>query len=168
VGFAGRQVRPVLRVERAAQLLRSSRTSAYALANQWLATGGPEGLPAERIGRSIRIPTTAIERLAALDIYDDHIRDWTERDLSTARVLADIATGYLMHASELDRARRVNEQLQAALDSRVVIEQAKGLLAGERGISLDTAFAVLRNHARNRNAPIHAIAQAVVELGLRP
>lgn len=57
---------PFLRVEGAAQLLPSSRTSAYALANQWLATGGLEGLPAVRVGRSIRIPTTAIERLAAL------------------------------------------------------------------------------------------------------
>jgi AmiR/NasT family two-component response regulator len=83
-------------------------------------------------------------------------------------VLADIATGYLAHASELDRSRRVNEQLEAALRSRVLIEQAKVLLAGERGISLDQAFAILRSHARSRHAPIHAIAQAVVELGLRP
>lgn len=106
--------------------------------------------------------------VGSLNIYDDHIRDWTERDLTTARLLADIATGYLVHASELDRACRVNEQLEAALRSRVLIEQAKGLLAGERGISLDEAFAVLRSHARSRNAPLHSIAQGVVELGLRP
>jgi AmiR/NasT family two-component response regulator len=46
----------------------------------------------------------------------------------------------------------------------VIIEQAKGLLAGERGITLDKAFAILRSH----NAPIHTVAQAVVDLGLRP
>jgi GAF domain-containing protein len=106
--------------------------------------------------------------VGSLNIYDDRIRDWSEHDITTAKVLADIATAYLVHASELDRARRVNEQLQTALDSRVLIEQAKGLLAGERGITLDQAFALLRNHARSRNAPIHAIAQAVVQLGLRP
>jgi excisionase family DNA binding protein len=54
---------PFLRVEEAARLLRISRTSAYALARQWLDTG-TEGLPAVRIGRSIRIPTVALERLA--------------------------------------------------------------------------------------------------------
>ena len=55
---------PFLRVEEAARLLRISRTSAYALANRWLDTDGADGLPAIRIGRSIRIPTAAIERLA--------------------------------------------------------------------------------------------------------
>ena len=58
---------PFLRVEEAARLLRISRTSAYALANRWLDTGGAEGLPALRYGRSSRIPTAAIERLADLD-----------------------------------------------------------------------------------------------------
>jgi GAF domain-containing protein len=106
--------------------------------------------------------------VGSLDIYDDHVRDWTDQDTAAARVLADIATGYLVHASELDQARRVNEQLEAALRSRMIIEQAKGVLAGERNITVDQAFAVLRKHARSRNAPIHAIAKAVVELGLRP
>ena len=115
------------------------------------------------------IPMTFDGRaVGSLNIYDDHVREWSDQDLTAALVLADIATGYLVHASELNQARRTNEQLQAALDSRVIIEQAKGLLAGERGITLDQAFAILRSHARNRNAPVHAIAQAVVELGLRP
>jgi hypothetical protein len=55
---------PFLRVEEAARLLRISRTSAYVLANRWLDTDGVDGLPAVRIGRSIRIPTAVIERLA--------------------------------------------------------------------------------------------------------
>jgi GAF domain-containing protein len=108
------------------------------------------------------------QAVGSLDIYHAQIRDWTDPDLTAARVLADIATGYVVHASELDRARRVNEQLQAALESRVLIEQAKGLLAGERGITVDQAFAILRTHARGRNASIRSIAEAVVELGLRP
>jgi hypothetical protein len=84
------------------------------------------------------IPMTFAERaVGSLDIYDGHVRGWTEHDLTTARVLADIATGYLVHASELDRARRVNERLEAALRSRVLIEQAKGLLAGS-GASAST------------------------------
>lgn len=56
---------PFLRVEEAAKLLRISRTSAYALTRLWLDTDGAEGLPAVRIGRSVRVPTAALERLAA-------------------------------------------------------------------------------------------------------
>jgi hypothetical protein len=57
---------PFLRVEDAARLLRISRTSAYALANRWFDTDGASGLPAVRIGRSIRIPAIALDRLADL------------------------------------------------------------------------------------------------------
>jgi excisionase family DNA binding protein len=59
---------PFLRVDEAARLLRVSRTSAYALARRWLESGGTEGLPAVRIGRSIRIPTIALQRLADLEV----------------------------------------------------------------------------------------------------
>jgi excisionase family DNA binding protein len=58
---------PFLRVEDAARLLRISRTSAYALARQWFDSGGADGLPAVRIGRSIRIPAVALDRPADLD-----------------------------------------------------------------------------------------------------
>jgi excisionase family DNA binding protein len=52
-----------LRVEEAAAILRISRSAAYEQANIWLATGGRCGLPAVRLGRSIRVPRAAIERL---------------------------------------------------------------------------------------------------------
>lgn len=55
---------PFLRVEEAARMLLISRTVAYALARRWLETDGSEGLPAVRIGRSIRIPRAALERMA--------------------------------------------------------------------------------------------------------
>jgi excisionase family DNA binding protein len=57
-----------LRVEEAAQILRISRTSAYELARRWLESGGRDGLPAVRLGRSIRIPAAALDRLANPDI----------------------------------------------------------------------------------------------------
>ena len=106
--------------------------------------------------------------LGALNVYNDEPRDWTESDIQAAYVLADIATSYLLHSSILDEAQRLNEQLQQALDSRVVIEQAKGILAGEHGIGLDTAFSALRNHARSKQATLRTVADAVVNLGLRP
>jgi excisionase family DNA binding protein len=55
---------PFLRVDEAALVLRISRTSAYAQARLWLESGGTDGLPAVRIGRSVRIPAVALDRLA--------------------------------------------------------------------------------------------------------
>lgn len=106
--------------------------------------------------------------LGTLDLYETQPRDWTAEEASVAGLLASLAAGYLANASRLDRARQTAEQLQEALDSRVLIEQAKGVLAGERGISVDEAFHVLRRHARNRGAPLRDVASAVVNLGLRP
>ena len=56
-----------LRVEEAARELQISRTAAYELARRWLVSGGREGLPAIRLGRSIRIPAAAVDRLAKPD-----------------------------------------------------------------------------------------------------
>ena len=79
-----------------------------------------------------------------------------------------MATSYIVSASELDRQRRVNEQLREALESRIVIELAMGMLAAERGIPVDQAFEVLRRHARSHNATLRSVAHAVVSTGLRP
>ena len=105
--------------------------------------------------------TTGDRRLGAMNIYQDEPRNWTDDDVAAARVLADVATSYVVHASELAIAQRINEQLQQALSSRIVIEQAKGLLAGERGIPVDDAFEVLRKHARRNGASISLVAEAV-------
>jgi hypothetical protein len=55
-----------LRVEEAADILRISRSAAYQQANAWLATGGRTGLPAVRLGRSLRILGAVVERLLAV------------------------------------------------------------------------------------------------------
>jgi GAF domain-containing protein len=106
--------------------------------------------------------------VGALSLYASERRDWSPEEVSVARLLADMATAYVAHASALQQARRMSEQLQEALTSRVVIEQAKGMLAAERKISVDDAFEVLRAHARRHHASIRSVADAVVHLGLRP
>lgn len=55
-----------------------------------------------------------------------------------------------------------NQQLQRALDSRIVIEQAKGMLAERYGLGVDDAFDLLRRSARNHRLRLHALAAAVV------
>lgn len=108
------------------------------------------------------------EKIGTLNIYSNSRRQWSVEDLDAARVLADIAASYVINASKLAQQRRINEQLKEALDSRIVIEQAKGILAAERAISIDEAFEVLRKHARSHRAALRSVAEAVVNLGLRP
>ena len=61
------------------------------------------------------------------------------------------------------RSDTLNEQLQTALNSRVIIEQAKGKLAERLGIDMDQAFTILRDHARNRNQRLSDLARAFVD-----
>jgi PAS domain S-box-containing protein len=70
--------------------------------------------------------------------------------------------------SAQERLAELNEQLETALTSRVVIEQAKGMLAERRGTSVEEAFQALRKHARDHNASLQEVATAVVTLGLSP
>ena len=104
----------------------------------------------------------------ALEMHSARVRKWTARDLDAARVMADMATSYLVNASVYDKQKRLAEQLQGALDSRVVIEQAKGVLATAYGVSVEEAFERMRGHARSSHATLHAVAEAVVRLHLRP
>ena len=106
--------------------------------------------------------------VGALNLYSTSVRPWTERDLAAATVMADMATAYLINASVYDKQKRLAEQLPQALDSRVVIEQAKGVLANEHDISVDEAFERIRKHARAHGATVQTVAEAVVDVGLRP
>ncbi|GAB3244401.1 ANTAR domain-containing protein [Nocardioides dilutus] len=104
--------------------------------------------------------------IGAVNLYADVRRDWSGDDLAAAAVMADMATVYLINASQRHRDAELNRQLQHALDSRAVIEQAKGVLVARRRISPDQAFERIRRHARNHNATVVSVADAVVELGL--
>jgi len=106
-------------------------------------------------------------RLGALNLYDERRRGWNEEEVAMATLLADTATAYVANASRLEALRETSGQLQEALDSRVIIEQAKGKLAGENGISMDEAFELLRSHARSNHCSLHSVAEAVVDEYLR-
>ena len=83
-------------------------------------------------------------------------------DLKAAQALADVATiGILQHRAA-EEARLLAEQLQYALNSRVTIEQAKGVLSERSGLDAETAFAALRRYARNHNQRLVDVAEGVV------
>jgi len=80
-----------------------------------------------------------------------------------AKALADVATIGLLQQRAIRGRDILTEQLQTALNSRVLIEQAKGVLAERLQLDLDQAFALLRRGARDRNRRLSELAQAVVD-----
>lgn len=107
------------------------------------------------------------ESLGAMALYAAERREWSAEDQQAAVVLADMVTAHLIHASRLRRQEQLTEQLQTALESRTVIEQAKGLVAARRGVSVDDAFELIRRHARTHHVTVRAVADAIVNLGLQ-
>jgi len=87
----------------------------------------------------------------------------SDADARLGQALADAATIGLLHERAVRRAETVQEQLQSALNSRVVIEQAKGVVAGTADIDPEDAFARLRHHARGRGIRLTDLARGVVE-----
>ena len=107
------------------------------------------------------------ERIGALNLYAAEPMRFSEDDRMAGQVLADIATTAIMNVRSLEESNRLVDQLQHALDSRVVVEQAKGKLSAQLGISVAEAFEVLRRHARSREARMHTVAAEVLDGTLR-
>jgi hypothetical protein len=84
-------------------------------------------------------------------------------DLALGQALADVATIGILSERAIRRGEVVNEQLQTALNSRVIIEQAKGVVAQRLGVGMDVAFDRLRRHARNHNLRLADLARQAVE-----
>lgn len=104
--------------------------------------------------------------VGVVTLYADHRTDWTN-DLAAAEVLTAMATVYLINASTLHHQHQLNAKMRSALDSRLTIEQAKGVIACAHGIGVDDAFERIRRHARSHNVTVRAVADAIVDLGLR-
>ncbi len=79
------------------------------------------------------------------------------------QALADVATIGLLQERNLRRSETIAEQLQAALNSRIIIEQAKGKLAERYNLTMDQAFTLLRDHARQTNQRLTDTARELVD-----
>ncbi len=103
------------------------------------------------------------ERIGALDVMSRTPRHLSQTEAATAQMLADVAVSYITTVRMHEDSTRLASQLSDALDSRVVIEQAKGILAERHGESFPDAFARLRSHARSSNQKLRDVAQDVVD-----
>ena len=103
------------------------------------------------------------EVIGALNIFSTKTEPLEPDDQKVAQALADIATIGILQERALSDARVVTSQLEVALESRIVIEQAKGIVAERNRVSIDTAFTLLRTHARSHNALLSQTATEIVD-----
>ena len=101
--------------------------------------------------------------IGALNVVMGEQRKLAEQDLDIADMLADVAVSYMISVRANEQANELASQLQLALDSRVLIEQAKGMLAGRHGYALADAFERMRGHARRSQERLHHVARQVCE-----
>jgi GAF domain-containing protein len=101
--------------------------------------------------------------IGALNVFgaDDGARLEAE-DVPLVQALADLASIALLQERTIRERQVLTEQLQGALNSRVIIEQAKGAIAQSRGVSVDEAFTMIRSYARNNNRRLGEVAQAII------
>lgn len=101
--------------------------------------------------------------IGALNLFRADTGGLGTDDLAAARAFADVATIAILQHRAADDARTVNVQLNNALNSRIVIEQAKGMLAQGANLDMNEAFTWLRNHARNHNLRLVDLAHDLID-----
>lgn len=102
------------------------------------------------------------EVIGALNLFRCAAGELGGQAVRTAQAMVDVATIGLLQERSLRRQEVLTEQLQTALNSRVVIEQAKGLVAERLGVDMQGAFAALRGYARGRNLKLGEVAGRVI------
>ena len=101
--------------------------------------------------------------IGALNLFRTTADNLDPDDLAAARAFADVATIAVLQNQAAIDARLLNTQLNYALNSRIVIEQAKGMLAERANIEVSDAFHRLRGHARSHNLRLGTLAQDFIE-----
>ena len=104
--------------------------------------------------------------LGAMGLFGTHAGALNDDDLRLAQALAYVAAVALVQDKAAADKAAVNEQLQTALNSRVVLEQAKGVLAHHGNLDMDQSFTVLRRYARDHNLRLSDVARSVVTRAL--
>ena len=102
------------------------------------------------------------ETIGTLNLFRSTTGSMDPADIAIAQGLADIATIGILHERAVRESDLAREQLQHALSSRVIIEQAKGVIAQLHGVDMNVAFRTLREYSRNNNVALRDVAELVV------
>ena len=100
--------------------------------------------------------------IGALSLFTEDQRRLSATDVALGGAMADLATIGLLHQRDANDQTNLSEQLRIALNSRVVVEQAKGALADRASISLNEAFNRMRDYARGNQLTLVSVASEVV------
>jgi GAF domain-containing protein len=106
------------------------------------------------------------QTIGALNLFRIDEGPLRENDLVAAQALADVATIAILQHRATHDAQVLNEQLTQALNTRIVIEQAKGVVAERADLDMERAFERLRKHARNHNLRLVDVAHAITTKAL--
>lgn len=106
--------------------------------------------------------------IGALNLFSTGDQPMSEMDVVVARAFADLATISVLQHGAAAGVQRVNEQLSHTLASRIVIEQAKGVVSERAGIDITEAFSRLRKYARAHGLRLADVAQAAIDGALDP
>ncbi len=108
------------------------------------------------------------QTIGGLNLFNGHADPVPAADQRIAQALADVATIGILQQRSAHRSTMLAEHLQRALNSRVIIEQAKGVLAERNAVDMNAAFEALRQYARNHNVKLTELALAVVRGDVEP
>ena len=129
---------------------------------------GPSALAAGFVSVSALPMRLRGRTIGALNLFRSDAGALSERDQVAAQAFADVATIGILQNRAVEEAQTVNDQLTAALNSRVIIEQAKGMIAERTGLDMARAFDGLRHHARSHNLRLSDLAEQVVSGRVSP
>lgn len=101
--------------------------------------------------------------IGALNLFTHDEVALSQEELSVGQALADVATIGLLHERNLREQTLLSEQLQGALQTRVLIEQAKGVLAARTEVTVAEAFVRMRTHARRTGVTLTSVASGIVD-----
>ncbi len=173
------------------QLVASTSEEATLVEVMQLAAGGGPCLDCFRTGTAVTVGDIEVEReswprfaaealklgfrsmhatplrlrgqtIGTMNLFSPELGAMGPEDVVVAQALADVATIGILQERSIRSAQLLSEQLQYALDSRILIEQAKGVVAATAGTTMDVAFATLRSYARSHNLPLRAVAEDVI------
>lgn len=102
------------------------------------------------------------QTLGVMNLFSSERGALSNRDAALVQAMADVATISIVQKQTLQHQVELSGQLQYALDSRVLIEQAKGVIAQQHGVPIDQAFVLLRSFARKNQVRLHDVADRIV------
>ena len=108
------------------------------------------------------------QTIGALNLFGTERGVMSEQDMTVARGLADTATVGILQERAIRRGEVLTEQLQTALNSRITIEQAKGVLAHASSVDMEQTFGLLRTHARRTGTRLADVAYQLVTGEIEP